>query len=76
MRHIDLAGTYICRYTSEICAVHFGGSHRQVSVHTGVVYNHDSNTFPFCTISDYRQYDPCVSWCYFQIVIQWIARFN
>ena len=34
------------------------GSHRQVTVHTWVVYTHGSKALPFCTISDSRPYDP------------------
>lgn len=35
---IDLAENYLCKYTSEIQAVHFGDSHKQVTLHTCVGY--------------------------------------
>ena len=70
--HIDFAENYTCKYTKEIQAVHFGGSHKQVTMHTGVLYIHGSKALPFCTISDSRQHDPCGIWCYIQPVIQWI----
>ena len=36
--HVDFSENYNCSYSSEIQAVHFGGSHQQVTLHTGVFY--------------------------------------
>ena len=36
--HVDFSENYTCRYGAEIQSVHFGGSHRQASLHTGVYY--------------------------------------
>ena len=68
--------THAGTYTKEIQTVHLGGSHRQVTIHTGVVCIPGSKALPFCTISDSRLYDPFGIWCYFQSVIQLITRLN
>lgn len=36
--HIDFSENYTCKYSSEIQAVHFGSSHEQATLHTGVLY--------------------------------------
>jgi len=36
--HIDFSENYQCQYHAEVQAVHFGGSHQQVTLHTGVLY--------------------------------------
>ncbi len=36
--HIDFSENYTCKYSSEIQAVHFGSSHQQATLHTGVLY--------------------------------------
>ena len=46
--HIDFSENYQCKYNNEIQSVHFGGSHKQASLHTGVLYIKD-NTIPFCS---------------------------
>jgi len=38
MIHIDFAENYLCQYNREIQSVHFGGSHKQTTLHTGVLY--------------------------------------
>jgi hypothetical protein len=47
---IDLAENYLCKYTSEIQAVHFGDSHNQVTLHTCVGYT-TNDTVPLCSLS-------------------------
>ena len=36
--HIEFAESYVCRYAAEIRSLHFGGSHDQATLHTGVAY--------------------------------------
>lgn len=36
MIHIDFAENYLCQYNREIQSVHFGGSHKQTTLHTGM----------------------------------------
>lgn len=48
--HVDFAENYLCKYASEIQAVHFGDSHQQVSLQTVVS--------SYCTLSSSFRHDP------------------
>ena len=71
--HIDFSENYHCKYNNEIQSVHFGGSHKQASLHTGVLYIKD-NTIPFCSISPSRQHDPPAIWAHMDPVLQMIKE--
>ena len=73
MIHIDFAENYLCQYNREIQSVHFGGSHKQTTMHTGVLYVGQQDPQPFCTVSDSRMHDPVAIWCYLQPVLDDIA---
>ena len=49
----NFSENYSCGYSSEIQSVHFGASHNQATLHTGILYV-DQDTVSFCTISDSR----------------------
>lgn len=55
--HIDFSENYSGKYNSEVQSVHFGGSRKQFTFHTSVIYfntNNDSETKKtqsFCTLS-------------------------
>lgn len=36
--HIDFSENYSCKYSAEVQALHFGASHQQATLHTGVYY--------------------------------------
>ena len=44
--------------------MHFSGSHRQVTMHTRVLYVGQNNVKPFCTLSDSTLHDPAENWTY------------
>ena len=49
--HIDVSENFSCKFGSEIKSVHFGGSHIQVTLHTGVLYVGDVNQpISLCTL--------------------------
>lgn len=57
--HVDFSENYSCKYSQEIQAVHFGGSHQQATLHTGVLYTAaDQSPATFCSISPSRRHDP------------------
>lgn len=60
--HVDFSQNYDCKYSREIQSVHFGGSHEQVTLHTGVVYYRDSSedirVLSFCSLSESLRHDP------------------
>jgi hypothetical protein len=71
--HIDFSENYSCKYSQEIQAVHFGGSHQQATLHTGIAYHHDGEKVqatPFCTISDELRHDPSAIWAHIDPVLR------
>lgn len=60
---IDLAENYLCKYTSEIQAVHFGDSHKQVTLHTCVGYT-TNDTVSLCSLSSSMWHDPSAIWAH------------
>ena len=57
--HIDFSENYSCKYSEEIQSVHFGGSHKQASLHSGVLYTTGEEApHTFCFISPSRRHDP------------------
>lgn len=76
MIHIDFAENYLGKYSSEIQSVHFGGSHKQVTLHTGVLYvSSDPAPKPFCTVSDCTDHSPFAIWSYLQPMLESL-KFN
>ena len=71
--HIDFSENYACKYNQEIQSVHFGGSHKQASLHTGVFYTKGKTT-PFCSISPSRQHDPPAIWAHLDPVLRLIRE--
>ena len=74
MLHIDFAENYLCQYHKEIQSVHFGGSHHQTTMHTGVLYVGQEKPTTFCTISDSRAHDPIAIWEYLAPVLTQLRR--
>ena len=67
--HINFAESYLCKYSTEIQSVHFGERHRQVTLHTGVLYiGGKSDVKTFCTISDSTDHSRAGIWPYLQPV--------
>ena len=71
--HIDFAENCVCRYAAEIQIVHFGGSHDQATLHTGVAYV-NKHVAPFCTISDSKVHSPEAIWTYLSPVFSWLEQ--
>ncbi|KAK7131742.1 hypothetical protein R3I93_018339 [Phoxinus phoxinus] len=69
--HIDFAENFLCKYSSEIQAVHFGDSHKQASLHTGVAYTKNS-VISVCSISSSFRHDPCAIWAHLSKVLTFL----
>lgn len=71
--HVDFSENYLCKYSAEIQAVHFGASHQQATLHTGVLYMH-STACPvsFCTVSPSRNKGPPAIWKHLSSVLDYI----
>lgn len=68
--HVDFSENYSCKYSQEIQAVHFGGSHQQATLHTGVLYTAAyQSPATFCSISPSRRHDPPAIWAHLDPVL-------
>ncbi|KAK6167043.1 hypothetical protein SNE40_021152 [Patella caerulea] len=71
--HIDFSENWESKYGNEIQSVHFGGSHVQVTLHTGILYIAE-DCIPFCTISDARRHDLQAIWANLDPVFSYISQ--
>ncbi|KAI0216194.1 hypothetical protein LSAT2_031760, partial [Lamellibrachia satsuma] len=64
--HIDFAENWCCKEMAEVQAAHFGGSHSQVTLHTGVAYigasENSKRAVSFCSLSDSMEHGPKAIW--------------
>ena len=57
MFHIDFSENYGCKHHKEIQACHFGASHSQVTLHTGIAYTRNGQPHSFCSVTDGNRHD-------------------
>lgn len=75
MLHIDFSENYVCKYAEEIQSVHFGGSHQQATLQTGVLYTAgEQSPLAFCSISPSRRHDPVAIWAHLAPVLDMVQR--
>ncbi len=67
--HVDFSENYGCKLSSEIQAFHFGGSRKQVTIHTCVVYM-ASSSFSYATISASLRHDERAVWAHMEPVLR------
>ncbi|KAJ8866980.1 hypothetical protein PR048_032842 [Dryococelus australis] len=75
--HMDFSENY-CKFAEETQAFHFGGSRKQVSLHTVVTYLHSKNSqldMPyiiqsFCTLSDCLDYCVHAIWAHLKTILK------
>ncbi|XP_053085679.1 uncharacterized protein LOC128317503 [Pangasianodon hypophthalmus] len=73
--HVDFSENYICKYASEIQAVHFGASHEQATLHTGVLYvGPDAEPVCFSTISPSRLKGPPAIWEHLSPILSYVKN--
>lgn len=73
--HVDFSENYSCKYSQEVQAVHFGGSHQQATLHTGVLYTAaEQSPVTFCSISPSRRHDPPAIWAHLDPVLDMIRE--
>ncbi|KAJ8876538.1 hypothetical protein PR048_020983 [Dryococelus australis] len=76
--HVDFSENYNCSFADETQAFHFGGSRKQVSLHTVVTYLHDKNSqldmlytiHSFCTISDCFDHSVHAMWAHLKPIVK------
>lgn len=75
--HIDFADNYQTKLGKEIQCMHFGASHAQITLHTGISYNgKDSKVKSFCTVSESMDHSPAAVWAYLSPVLDEMQREN
>lgn len=72
--HVDFSENFNCKYAQEIQSVHFGGSHQQATLHTGVLYVHEQPPLSFATISPCRRHDPVAIWAHLDPILDMVKR--
>lgn len=72
--HVDFSENYGCKYTNEVQSVHFGGSHQQATLHTGVLYTSSQSPLSFCSISPSRRHDPSAIWAHLYPVLDMVKE--
>lgn len=69
--HVDFSENYGCKYSAEVQSVHFGASHQQATLHTGV-YHVGGELAPtsLCTISASRLKGPPAIWKHMEPILK------
>lgn len=69
--HVDLSENYGCKYSAEVQPVHFGASHQQATLHTGVYYvGGESDPVSICTIAASRLRGPPAIWQHLEPILK------
>ncbi|KAL7380022.1 hypothetical protein ABVT39_010110 [Epinephelus coioides] len=67
--HVDFSENYGCKLNSEIQAFHFGGSRKQVTIHTCVAYT-ASSSISYATLSASPRHDERAVWAHMEPVLR------
>lgn len=71
--HIDFSENYTCKYSSEIQAVHFGSSHQQAMLHTGVLHiGGEKEPIYLSTVSPSKHKSPPAIWEHMNPVLDYL----
>lgn len=70
---IDFAENYQGKYASEVQAAHFGDSHKQITLHTGVAYT-TKEVLSLCSISSSMRHDPSGIWAHLAPVLSYLKE--
>ena len=69
MVHVDYAENYLGKSAREVQAAHFGASHRQITLHTGVYFVGTTVERTFCTLSENTHHGPAAVWCHLRPIL-------
>nr|XP_022911616.1 uncharacterized protein LOC111422633 isoform X1 [Onthophagus taurus]XP_022911617.1 uncharacterized protein LOC111422633 isoform X1 [Onthophagus taurus] len=74
--HMDFSENYNMKYAEEIQAFHFGGSRKQISLHTVVVYTKQDEVQQqcFCTLSESLLHNVPAIWAHLDPIIKCITN--
>lgn len=71
--HMDFSENYATKYSEEVQAFHFGGSRKQISMHTVVVYVKVGEAVTpvcYCTLSESLRHDVAAIWSHLTPVLE------
>lgn len=71
--HVDFSENYGCKLGQEIQAFHFGGSRKQVAIHTCVAYT-ASASYSYATLSACTRHDERAVWAHMEPVLKDVIR--
>uniref|UniRef100_A0A2A4K7W2 Uncharacterized protein n=1 Tax=Heliothis virescens TaxID=7102 RepID=A0A2A4K7W2_HELVI len=79
--HLDFSENYALKHHTEIQSFHFGGSRKEVSIHTVVIYIKDFETFELktysvCTVSDNLKHTAVAIWAHLGPILSQIAEIS
>ena len=68
--HVDLSENYVCKYSSEIQAVHFASNQQQATLHTGVLHvGGVEENVCFATITSSKEKGPAAIWTHMSPIL-------
>ena len=71
--HIDFSENYACKLSTEIQSFHFGGSRRQATIHTAVLYT-VHGTKSYATLSDCLRHDEWAVWAHLEPILKELRK--
>ena len=75
---VDFSKNYACKAATEIQAMHFGGSRRQVTIHTRHATLVDSTGNPYtkcyCTLSEDCRHTPASIWAHLDPILEDLTK--
>lgn len=78
--NIDFSENFLCKFTEEVQSVHFGGSRKQIALHTGAFYHISEKKslqcFTFCGVSDDTLHNAYSIWAYIKPILSLITERN
>lgn len=76
--HIDFSENYAVKCNEEIQSYHFGGSRKQLTLHTSVIYFLDDENMQqvqsFCTVSECLRHDISAVWAHIVPILIYIGE--
>lgn len=77
MIHMDFSENYALKYAEETQAFHFGGSRKQISLHTVIVYFKSEDKVmskSFCTLSKSLRHDVSAIWAHLMPILSYTSE--
>lgn len=78
--HVDFSENYGFKYNSEVQSFHFGGSRKELTLHTSVIYlissDNQTTSQSLCTISENMRHDAAAIWAHIVPLLDFIQFTN